>query len=162
MKRRLWPCALAGCVLMSAAGCAASDPAAPVVRGADATIQTVAVTDAEGSSFAGWPEAGADALTYVPSGETLWLEFPGETPDTVEVRDTLLNADGSPKYAASATQTYAVTKKDEAFCMALEPHPAAYLSSDSKDYEKGASYRGLQLVCRWGDTESAYAFAVRS
>lgn len=44
----------------------------------------------------------------------------------------------------------------------LEPNIATLLSSNSNDYEKGATLKGYRMIGEWKDGESEYLFVIKS
>ena len=99
-------------------------------------------------------------LPYVKLNTELHIEFKGTTPDSVKLEDHILNADGNMKY--KEIQTIPIEFKNDKGSFILVSNPAALLSSDSSDYEPGASIRGFRLICKWDENECEYAFIIRS
>ena len=101
-------------------------------------------------------------LPYIQLNEEIQIDFKGAAPDTVELRDYILNADGSIKYTEKEINIIPIKFKDKQCSFTLAPNPAAFLSSDTSDYEPGATIRLFRLTCKWGENECEYAFIIRS
>lgn len=101
-------------------------------------------------------------LPYIQQGKEFVIEFNGTVPDSAELQDHILDAEGNVKYTQREIRTYPIEFKNKRGSFVLSSHPAAFLSSNSSDYEPGASVRGFRLLCRWGENECEYAFIIRT
>lgn len=99
---------------------------------------------------------------YFHLGDTIVIKFLDSAPDTIELYDYILNSDGTLKYTTAATEPLNVELKDKKIEFELPANIAAVLSSNSKDYEPGATIRGFRLICTWGSNECEYAFIIRT
>jgi hypothetical protein len=101
-------------------------------------------------------------IPHVKIGESIDITFNDTAPDTYELKDYILNDDGSQKYADPTIQTVPIEFDGGAGSFILERNWAVGLSSDMKDYAKGATIRGFKLVCSWGDNMCEYAFIIKT
>ena len=101
-------------------------------------------------------------LAYIKLNETMQFEFDGKAPDSLSLTDQILNQDGSVKYTEKETRTVSLQEKNGGWECTLGVNPAVHLSSNSADYEAGATIRGFRLLCVWGKNECEYVFILRS
>ncbi len=102
-------------------------------------------------------------VPYINLGEIIQIESMGKVPDTIELKDYILNEKGEIKYTAKEVIEMPIQFTDGKGNYKLNPHEAALLSSNSKDYEPGKTIRGFKLTCSWGDKyQCEYAFIVRT
>lgn len=99
-------------------------------------------------------------LKYLPLGSTIDIKFESNPPDKVILNDYVLKKDGTP-YGSQPAEVE-ITNTDSIYQFRLEPNLFSMVSSDSRDYEKGASIRGFQLICTWGEDECKYSFIINS
>ncbi len=105
-----------------------------------------------------WPE-----LPYVKPGTEIVFTIDGPAPDSMVLRDYVLNEDGTEKYWVDAPQNeVAFAFENGAGSFALRGNFLSLLSSNSEDYEPGRSIRGFKLTCAWGENECEYAFILRT
>lgn len=118
----------------------------------------------ENGSPAEWLERYGDPIYYV-NGTRFEFTLPDNAdPDSVKVTDTVINADGEPKYdikAASREPEY-FDVWNGVVSFRLEGHPAAFLSSYLADYETGACLRSFDIEFVSEGEEYKYTFCIRS
>jgi hypothetical protein len=108
-------------------------------------------------------EDGYESLPYIELGNEVTISFnDNSVPDEYELYDYVLNKEGSPKYTNKEVREIPLNIENGTGSFILDMHFAALLSSNSDDYERGASIRGFKLICRWGEDECEYGFIVRS
>jgi len=100
-------------------------------------------------------------LPYINLGETISIEFDGKAPDSAVLTDHILNADGAEKYNITPETVDIKWNKDKC-SFVLDRNWATSLSSNSADYEPGATIRGFRLICKWGENKCEYTFIIRS
>ena len=106
---------------------------------------------------------GSPTLSYIKLGNKIQIKFiDSSVPDKVKMLDYILNEDGTAKYTEKAIKTIPIKFENKKAEIILEQNLASMLSSNSADYEKGASIRGFRLVCSWGNNECEYAFVIKS
>jgi hypothetical protein len=101
-------------------------------------------------------------VSYIQLGESIQIEFKGNPPDKLKLRDYILKEDGIPKYTGKEVNQIPVKLVGEKINFKLEVHMAAMLSSNSKDYEPGNTIRGFKLTCSWGENECEYGFIIQT
>ena len=101
-------------------------------------------------------------IPYIQLGENIEIDFKGKSPEKYELRDYVLKDSGSLKYSDRVTGIVPIDFENETASITLKANMAAMLSSHSKDYEKGATIRGFQLICSWADNRCEYMFVIRS
>jgi hypothetical protein len=101
-------------------------------------------------------------VPYIQLGETIQIEFKGNPPDKLQLRDYIQKEDGIPKYTGKEVNQIPVKLVGEKINFKLEVHMAAMLSSNSKDYEPGNTIRGFKLTCSWGENECEYGFIIKT
>lgn len=101
-------------------------------------------------------------VSYVNLGENIELNFAQDKPDTIRLRDYLLSAAGEIRYPSLPTKAVEFAVAPDNALFKLEQNMAAYLSSDSADYNHSNSFRGFHLICTWGGEVREYAFVIRT
>lgn len=101
-------------------------------------------------------------LPYIKQGEKIQIVFKGKMPDTVSLKEYILTEDGNVKYTDKEVKEIPITFEDKKGEFDVLLNFAAFLSSNSKDYEPGALIRGYRLVCSWGENECEYGFIIRT
>jgi hypothetical protein len=104
----------------------------------------------------------AASLPYVKLGEDVEIRFQGKAPDSYELTDSVLKQDGTEKYWKPSPDIISLSHKNNTASFQLKENTMAFMSSQSKDYEPGATIRGFRLVCRWEDQIQEYAFVLRT
>lgn len=102
-------------------------------------------------------------LEYVKNGETITILVDGNVPDSVTLTEYILKDDGTKKYNIEG-MSYDISfgVSNQMGTLTLVPNYTAGLSSLGADYDPGATIRGFQLVCLWGENECEYSFIIRS
>lgn len=103
-------------------------------------------------------------LPYVLLGREIEIKFLGNVPDTVELADYILMEDGNIKYnlPPSTTTPTPLTFKHKKASFILSENFAAFFSSQSADYEPGATIRGFRIYCKDGKNNWEYGFIIRT
>jgi hypothetical protein len=83
-------------------------------------------------------------------------------PDSYKLTDYILRDDGSFKYKKEIAELVNVEFEDKTATFKLDSNMAAFLSSNSKDYEAGATIRGFRLTGEWLDQTKEIMFVVRT
>ncbi|MOA54166.1 hypothetical protein D3C78_1777370 [compost metagenome] len=76
--------------------------------------------------------------------------------------DYILKDNGTLKYKKETAEPVNVEWADKTATFKLDSNMAAFLSSDSKDYESGATIRGFRLTGEWLDQTKEITFVVRT
>ncbi|MEK4509024.1 hypothetical protein [Paenibacillus sp. FSL K6-2524] len=118
--------------------------------------------DREGTFQTIMREKSASELPYIKKNAEFHIEFKGAAPDSIEMLDYVLDASGDIKYTEKEIKVVPFELENKKGSFVLDTNLATGLSSNSADYEPGASIRGFQLNCTWGENESEYAFIIRS
>lgn len=100
-------------------------------------------------------------IPYVKLGETIRLNFGDQAPQSFELSDYLLGEEGTLKYR-KAIRNIEMDIHDGIGDLVLDENGFAALSSNSKDYEPGATLRGFRMICNWKDHTQEYAFVIRT
>ena len=91
-----------------------------------------------------------DNPPFVDLGSVITLTFSGEFPDTFSITDIVVNKDGSRKYNAQSDSPVAFEIVDNTVSFVVDKNWSTALSSNSKDYEPGSSYRWYKIVVNYG------------
>ncbi len=170
MHKRLMAAAGALLLLLTT-GCGTQAPQkiGIVIMAGDTAITTVALSKSsespedDGDRFRTIMKGrGRDDLPYVPMGTEVTVEFDDQAPDEVELRDFLLREDGTVRYTDREVRTIPVMLDGNQCLFTLDMNWAALLSSNSADYEPGATIRGFRLACSWGGKQREYTFILRT
>lgn len=100
-------------------------------------------------------------LPLIRSNKEIQIEFKGKIPDSIELRDYVLNEEGDVKYNIKSS-IIPIEFKDNKGSFILKPNAEALSSSYSKDYKSGESIRGFLLVCKWDKNCCEYGFIIRN
>jgi hypothetical protein len=102
-------------------------------------------------------------VPYIKLGGTIAVEFKDNPPATVTLHDKIINTDGSSRYAEQVTEELPLERDGDKLSSEFVANPAAFLSSNSADYEDGNTYRGFYLRCKWDNgNDCEYGFVVRT
>ncbi|WP_405168448.1 hypothetical protein [Paenibacillus sp. FSL H3-0286] len=118
--------------------------------------------DDESALFQAQMKDSAASIPYVKLGETIHIDFDDKAPDTYEVKDYILDDEGRLKYDERMAKPLNIEFADRKATFKLESNLAAFLSSNSKDYEPGATIRGFHLTGKWADQTKDILFVVRT
>lgn len=102
------------------------------------------------------------SIPYVKLGEVIQIEFSNTAPDSYKLTDYILRDDGTFKYKKEIAEPVNVEFEDKTATFRLDSNMAAFLSSNSKDYESGATIRGFRLTGEWLDQTKEITFVVRT
>ncbi|WP_375103400.1 hypothetical protein ACDZ28_28495 [Paenibacillus sp. RS8] len=101
-------------------------------------------------------------IPYVKFGEIIQIEFSDTAPDSYNLTEYILRDDGTFKYKKETAAPVNVELEDKTATFKLDSNMASFLSSDSKDYEAGATIRGFRLTGEWVDQTKEITFVVRT
>lgn len=101
-------------------------------------------------------------LPYIPLGEKIQFEFKDEAAQSYELTDYVLNEDGKLKYKQTINQKIDMAMIDGTGTFILQENLMTMLSSQSQDYEPGATLRGFRLICKGDNGTKEYAFVIRT
>jgi hypothetical protein len=95
-------------------------------------------------------------LPYIKLGESITITFNQLNnitmpPDSYELTGYILDQDGHVKYKQEEELTSHIKFNKTQASFPLSENMLAYASSNSKDYEPGATIRGFKLSSTWGD-----------
>ncbi|MBY3618321.1 hypothetical protein HGO21_02035 [Acinetobacter sp. CUI P1] len=117
----------------------------------------------EGNSFFQSFMAKPDVtIPYVKPGEIIEIKFSSTAPDNYKLTDHILKKDGSIKYIKETAELINVELADKTATFQLDSNMTAFLSSNSKDYELGATIRGFRLTGDWLDQTKEITFVIRT
>lgn len=103
-----------------------------------------------------------EELVYLKLGDKIRIEFQGDEPDTIELKNSLLYPDGNQKYTPKESDILDVELKNGVIEFDLPQDMTVLFSSDSKDYLPGNTIRGLKLKAVWGEEEREFYFVIRT
>lgn len=157
-------------ILLSGCNTKMSEPPQIEITTGDTSIEYVVglnqwngtMYDREGTFQSIMKNTSVTDLPYIHLNEEFHIQFKGTAPDTIKLLDYVLDSTGNAKYTDKEIQTIPFQLNNKKGSFVLGTHAASGLSSNSADYEPGASIRGFRLTCTWGDNESEYAFVIRS
>ncbi len=121
-----------------------------------------AVYDRENTFETIMKEESKIEVPYIKLGTIIEIEIKGRVPDTVELRDYVLNESGVIKYTSREVIIIPFTFYNRKGAFMLEMNPAVFLSFNSEDYLPGKTMRGFRLICSWGGNQCEYGFIIRT
>jgi glycerol-3-phosphate cytidylyltransferase-like family protein len=92
--------------------------------------------------------------------KTISIDFGSSIPDSIQVFDEMLDADGNVAYNLTTEKTVKIIDKSRVE-FPLMQHFAYMLSSNSATYEMDW-LRLFRMVCKWGTRECTYAFLINT
>ena len=103
-------------------------------------------------------------IPYLELGAVMKVQFRnGSTPDSVEIKDMILDESGNRKYGESSVVTLTPELGADGLEIVLDTNMAAMLSSDMSTYEKGGVLRGFRMTCMWeNESDAEYAWIIRT
>lgn len=99
-------------------------------------------------------------IPYIKLGETIQINTGNEDNNTYQLKDYILNEDGTLKYEKKTIKSTEIKFDKGVGSFVLNENLWANLSSNSADYEPGKSIRGFHLMYK--DKKEEYAFIVRT
>jgi hypothetical protein len=102
------------------------------------------------------------AIPYVKLGETIQIEFEDKALDSCELKDYILNKNGTLKFKQPNVEAIDIKFINGTGSFILHENMLAFASSDSMDYEPGAIIRGFRITCNWEDINQDYEFIIRT
>lgn len=103
-------------------------------------------------------DTSVEELPYMPLGEDIIINAENFQTEELSLTDYILKENGEIRYQEKVAQTSEIPMNDGAAVYTLISHPAAFLSSNSEDYEQGEVIRGI--VVRADIEGSPFAFAI--
>jgi hypothetical protein len=98
----------------------------------------------------------------VPIGEEIVIKAENFETEEFSIYDYILNTNGEILYEEKMTQTSELAVENGEANISLSSHPAAFLSSNSEDYEPGKTIRGLLVRADINGASFAFAFILRT
>ncbi len=96
------------------------------------------------------------------SEQRIEINFGDSIPDSIQVKDALMEENGSIRYGSRHMVDREVEMIDDSRVQfGLVQHTAYFLSSYLGDYEKDW-YRLFHVICTWGDQEAVYTFVINT
>jgi len=99
-----------------------------------------------------------EELPYVPLEEEIAINAENFQTEEFSITDYILKENGEIRYQEKVAQSSVIPVEGGAAAYTLTSHPAAFLSSNSEDYEPGKSIRSI--VVRADIEGSTFAFAL--
>ncbi len=103
-------------------------------------------------------DTSVEELPYVLLDEDIIISAENFQAAEFSATDYILKENGEIRYQEKTAQTSVIPVNDGTAAYTLTSHPAAFLSSNSEDYEPGKSIRGI--LVRADIEGSSFAFAV--
>lgn len=103
-----------------------------------------------------------NSIPYVKFNETVRIKLGKNNPDTYELKDSILNIDGTLKYKVNSTQAIDLKFEGGEASFILGKNISVYLSSDSNNYEKGTVIRGFRLIWKKENVQQEIAFVMKT
>ncbi len=101
-------------------------------------------------------------IKYLEMDDLVEITFTKHLPSQVVLHDSILTENGEMKYESTILKEETLDVIDGKAIYRMNENLAALLSSNSKDYEPGATIRGYQLDCTYNDSVYSYYFVLRS
>ncbi|AIQ53522.1 hypothetical protein [Paenibacillus sp. FSL R7-0331] len=101
-------------------------------------------------------------IPYIRLGETVEIHLGEENRAHYELTDVILLPDGSYKYKMPDNGPETVMISEGSGSFELGMNPAAFLSSNTADYEPGATVRGFRLSGLSGGAQQEIFFVLRT
>lgn len=99
-------------------------------------------------------------IQYLKVGETVTLDFGDNEPDTISLKDSVLNKSGDYQFSSRETLKVSLKIEDGKYNFRINKHMASALSSFYEENKK--DYRGFSLTAAWGEEEYRYAFVLQT
>ncbi|WP_310829201.1 hypothetical protein [Paenibacillus pedocola] len=102
------------------------------------------------------------SIPYVKLGESVQIQLEKGAPAVYELSDVLLSENGGYKYRMPEDKPIVMEFSSGSGSFVLKENMAAFLSSNTKDYEPGATIRGFKLTKQGGGEKQEYYFVLRT
>ncbi|KWX75111.1 hypothetical protein [Paenibacillus jilunlii] len=99
-------------------------------------------------------------IKYIKLNTKITLDFGNNPPDSVAVKDILLDSNGKFLYSDKLSSDISLTNEGHKFFFLLNKNPASLLSS--KFDNKKVDIRGFEITATWGLNEERYAFVIKA
>ncbi len=117
----------------------------------------------EGAPFKAILEDSEVSIPYVKLGESVQIQLEKGASAVYELTDVLLREDGGYKYKMPDDKPLVIEFSSGSGSFVLKENIAAFLSSNTKDYEPGAIIRGFKLTEQGdGGEKREYYFVLRT
>lgn len=156
-------------VWLGISGCAESNIGVLKVRSGENEIKTSLLstpksessTNSEESEFRfAFEQEASNNIQYLKVGETITLDFGDSQPDTISIKDSVLNKSGDYQYPSKLSIEVPLTKENGKYNFKINKHMTSLLSSFFEENKK--DYRGFSITATWGEEEFRYAFVVQT
>ncbi len=102
-----------------------------------------------------------EKIIFVTFGETIHLEFKGESPDFIYLTDSLLNPDGEYLYDSHLDMIIEYTQENNKnYSWIVKDHSSAYMVPATES-EKGM-FRGIKIDAFFGEQKITYLFVIQT
>ncbi|MBD8497346.1 hypothetical protein [Paenibacillus arenosi] len=101
-------------------------------------------------------------IPYIKLGEKIQIDLKNNAPRSSELKEYLLRNDGTLKYKEETAKTIDLAFQDGNGSFMLEENIASFLSSNTQDYEEGATLRGFHFVGEWDNRKEEFVFVVKT
>ncbi|MBU5670445.1 hypothetical protein [Paenibacillus brevis] len=98
-------------------------------------------------------------IKSIKTTEMLLLEFEGEQPIEVTVKDSMLSSDGNYLYPDKLSPKISLTNKDNKFSFILGKNLTSGLNSQFESAKM--NYRGFKIDAAWESGERTYIFVIK-
>ncbi|QSF43060.1 hypothetical protein [Paenibacillus tianjinensis] len=95
-------------------------------------------------------------------GESVQIQLEKGAPAVYELSDVLLSENGGYIYRMPEDKPIVMEFSSGSGSFVLKENMAAFLSSNTKDYEPGATIRGFKLTKQGGGEKQEYYFVLRT
>lgn len=133
-----------------------------VIRSVEKLLETNTGSDEDRTLFQSLMAESDLIIPYVKLGEIIQVDFSGTAPDSYKLTDYILKEDGTFKYNKGTASPVNLEFDNKKATFKLDSIMTVFLSSDSKDYEPGATFRGFRLIGEWVDQSKEITFIVRT
>lgn len=107
-------------------------------------------------------ETSGEALPYVPLDEEIIINAENFQAVEFSITDYILKENGEIRYQEKVAQTSAIPVEGGVAAYNLTSHPAAFLSSNSEDYEPGKVIRGIMVRADIEGSSFTFGFILRT
>jgi len=104
----------------------------------------------------------AEKIPYVALGEEIAIKSENFQTEEFAISGYILKGNGEIRYAEKMAQTSVIPVNGGTAAITLSSHPAAFLSSNSEDYEPGKVIRGIVVRTDIEGASVAFAFILRT
>lgn len=155
--------------LIGVSGCAESNIGDLKIRAGKEEIKSTTFSNSKSDSSANTAESefefafeqnAVKDIKYLKKGEIITLDFGNSEPDTISVKDSVLNKSGAYQFSYRETIEVPLSKEEGKYSFTVDKHWASALSSFYEENKK--DYRGFSITASWGQKEYSYAFVIQA